>query len=154
MLCPSNLVQLAIGDYLQNQPWLEQVKVFREIYLERRDTLLEAMKIHFPLGTTWTEPKGGFYSWVTLPEGFDATAMLPRAVNALVAYVPGTGFYANKTGERNLRLSFCYPEPSRIQEGVRRLGEVIRQEIELRDTFGVTGKLTTQTGDLSAPDVV
>lgn len=154
MLCPSNLVQLAIGDYLQNQPWLEQVKVFREIYLERRDTLLEAMKIHFPLGTTWTEPKGGFYSWVTLPEGFDATAMLPRAVNALVAYVPGTGFYAHKTGERNLRLSFCYPEPSRIQEGVRRLGEVIRQEIELRDTFGVTGKLTTQTGDLSAPDVV
>ena len=112
------------------------------------------MKLHFPVGTTWTVPLGGFYSWITLPEGFDATAMLPRAVNALVAYVPGTGFYADNQGTRNLRLSFCYPEPERIQEGVRRLGDVIRQEIELRDTFGVTGELATQSGDMSAPDVV
>lgn len=154
MLCPSNLVQLAIGDYLKNQPWLEQVKVFCELYLERRDALLDSMKLHFPVGTTWTVPLGGFYSWITLPEGFDATAMLPRAVNALVAYVPGTGFYADNQGTRNLRLSFCYPEPERIQEGVRRLGDVIRQEIELRDTFGITGELATQSGDMSAPDVV
>ncbi len=154
MLCPSNLVQLAISDYLKNQPWLEQVKVFRELYLERRDALLDSMKLHFPAGTTWTEPQGGFYSWVTLPEGFDATAMLPRAVSALVAYVPGTGFYADQQGSRNLRLSFCYPTPERIKEGVRRLGEVIRQEIDLRNTFGVTGNLSTQNSDLTAPDVI
>ncbi|WP_370422242.1 hypothetical protein AB8O64_28820 [Streptomyces sp. QH1-20] len=69
-------------------------------------------------------------------EGLDAKAMLPRATSARVAYVPGTGFYADDSGQANMRLSFCYPPPERIREGVRRLGDVITQEITLRDTFG------------------
>jgi DNA-binding transcriptional MocR family regulator len=93
-----------------------------------------------PPGTTWTEPAGGFYSWVTLPEGLDARAMLPRAVAALVAYVPGTGFFVGdaeqEANRRSLRLSYCYPTPERIQEGVRRLGNVIDDELGLVATFG------------------
>lgn len=94
------------------------------------------MQALMPDGTTWTIPEGGFYSWVTLPEGLDANTMLPRALTELVAYVPGSGFYADGQGAHNLRLSYCYPDPDRIREGVRRLSTVIEAEIELVNTFG------------------
>lgn len=140
VLCPSNYAQLTVSEYLSNNPWMDQIAVFRELYRERRDALLEALGDHMPPGTTWTEPTGGFYSWVTLPEGLDARAMLPRAVAALVAYVPGTGFFVGEAEQdahrRSLRLSYCYPEPERIQEGVRRLGNVIDEELSLIATFG------------------
>jgi DNA-binding transcriptional MocR family regulator len=140
VLCPSNFAQLTVSEYLATQPWLEQIGTFRELYRERRDALLAAMADHMPPGTTWTEPAGGFYSWVTLPDGLDARAMLPRAVAALVAYVPGTGFYVGEAEQeanrRSLRLSYCYPTPERITEGVRRLGNVIDDELGLLSTFG------------------
>ena len=84
-----------------------------------------------PDGTTWTKPDGGFYVWVTLPEGFDAAAMLPRAVTARVAYVPGTAFYADGLGSRQLRLSYCFPTSERIVEGVRRLAAVLESELDV-----------------------
>ena len=136
VLCPSNFSQLAVSDYLQNQPWRQQISVFRDTYKLRRDALLDTMKLLMPAGTTWTVPTGGFYSWVTLPEGIDSRAMLPRAVNSLVAYVPGTGFYVDGQGKGELRLSYCYPTPDRIVEGVRRLAGVVEQELDLLATFG------------------
>lgn len=136
VLCPSNFAQLTVSEYLATQPWQEQIKSFVELYRERRDALIHAMQATMPMGTTWTEPHGGFYSWVTLPDGLDATAMLPRALVGRVAYVPGTGFFADGQGRNQLRLSYCYPEPERISEGVRRLGAVIEQELSLQATFG------------------
>ncbi len=136
-LCPSNFSQLTVSRYLAEQPWQQQIKVFQELYRERRDSLLQSMQALMPAGTTWTVPKGGFYSWVTLPHQLNATTMLPRAISSLVAYVPGTGFYADGQGAHNLRLSYCYPEPSRIEEGVRRLAGVIEAELDLVNTFGV-----------------
>jgi DNA-binding transcriptional MocR family regulator len=153
MLCPSNFTQMVVARYLTTQPWLEQIKAFREVYRERRDALLEGLDEHMPAGTTWTRPAGGFYSWVTLPEGFDASAMLPRAVAALVAYVPGTGFYADGQGRRSLRLSYCYPEPDRIREGVRRLGSVLAAESEMLNLFGATPRGITGAADGPAPDL-
>lgn len=136
ILCPPSLTQYAVARYLGTQPWREQVKIFRELYRERRDATLSSLKTLMPDGVTWTRPDGGFYVWLTLPEGLDAKVMQPRAVAARVAYVPGVGFYADGQGARNMRLSYCYPEPARIREGVRRLAGVIEQELELRDTFG------------------
>ena len=144
-LCPSNFSQLIVSRYLAEQPWQQQIKVFQELYRERRDSLLHSMQALMPIGTTWTVPKGGFYSWVTLPGPLNATTMLPRAISSLVAYVPGTGFYADGQGVRNLRLSYCYPEPARIEEGVRRLSSVIEAELELVDTFGVNSDADTPT---------
>ncbi len=139
-LCPSNYAQLTVSEYLANNPWMDQIKAFRELYRERRDALLDALGDHMPAGTTWTRPSGGFYSWVTLPDGIDARAMLPRAVAALVAYVPGTGFFIGdeeqEANRRSMRLSYCYPTPARITEGVRRLGNVIDDELALLKTFG------------------
>ena len=153
MLCPSNLTQMIVTRYLNTQPWLDQIKAYREVYRDRRDALLESMDEYMPPGTTWTRPTGGFYSWVTLPDGFDATAMLPRAVAALVAYVPGTGFYANGDGRQSLRLSYCYPEPDRIREGVRRLGTVLAAESEMVNLFGATPRGVTGAADAPAPDL-
>ncbi|MEU9867238.1 PLP-dependent aminotransferase family protein [Actinomadura sp. NPDC048021] len=136
ILCPSNFSQLAVREYLATQPWREQIKDFRELYRARRDAMLESLDQLMPDGCTWTRPAGGFFVWLTLPEGLDAKAMAPRAIAERVAYVPGTGFYADGTGHRHMRLSYCFPEPHRIREGVRRLAGVVEQEIRLRDTFG------------------
>ncbi len=146
VLCPSNYTQLTISEYLATQPWREQIKTFQEVYRERRDALLESLQAMMPEGTTWTIPAGGFYSWLTLPHGLDATAMLPRAVANLVAYVPGTGFYVDGQGRQNMRLSYCYPEPDRIREGVRRLAAVIESELEVVQTFGTTHARPDYTG--------
>jgi DNA-binding transcriptional MocR family regulator len=135
VLCPPTYSQFAVAEYLDTQPWLEQVKVFRELYRERRDAMLTALTALMPAGCTWTEPGGGFYVWLTLPDGLDAKVMQPRAVHARVAYVPGRGFYADGSGQREMRLSYCYPEPDRITEGVRRLAGVIEEELELSATF-------------------
>ncbi len=147
VLCPANFAQLTVSEYLAKQPWLEQIKAFRALYAERRDALLESMEQLLPAGTTWTRPEGGFYSWVTLPEGLDATAMLPRAVANLVAYVPGTGFFVDGSGRESMRLSYCFPEPDRIREGVRRLAAVIEQELDLVHTFGPGSELIDHRGD-------
>jgi DNA-binding transcriptional MocR family regulator len=135
-LCPPTFSQRAISAYLTRHDWRGQIKDFNEMYRERRDTMLSALEEHLAGRATWTMPAGGFYVWLTLPDGLDAKAMLPRAVTARVAYVPGTAFYADGFGSRCLRLSYCYPSPERIREGVRRLAAVIDEELELRATFG------------------
>jgi DNA-binding transcriptional MocR family regulator len=135
ILCPSNFSQLAVSTYLDNHDWRHQVSVFRDLYAERSRATLDALADLIPRAS-WTVPNGGFYVWVTLPEGLDATAMLPRAVTERVAYVPGTAFYADGQGRTNMRLSYCYPTPERIREGVRRLAGVIDAELEMLETFG------------------
>jgi hypothetical protein len=69
--------------------------------------------------------------------------MLPRAVKELVAYTPGTAFFADGEGKQNMRLSFCYPTPENIRVGVRRLATVVRGELDLLDTFAGTGMRST-----------
>ena len=136
ILCPSMLSQSAVTTYFQTMPWREQLKTFRALYAERRDAILEALDDFMPDGVSWTRPGGGFFIWVTLPEGLDSKAMLPRAIHNRVAYVPGTGFFADGTGRGHLRLSYCFPPPERIRDGVRRLGMVLEEELRLRATFG------------------
>jgi len=135
ILCPSAYSQMTVSTYLATSDWMAQIKVYRELYRERRDAMIESLDVLLPQAT-WTHPDGGFYVWVTLPEGVNAKAMLPRAVTERVAYVPGTAFFADGTGQRNVRLSYCYPEPDRIREGVRRFASVVQAELELLETFG------------------
>jgi 2-aminoadipate transaminase len=136
VLCHSSFSQLTVREYLATQPWLEQVKDFRELYRERRDATLDALHTMMPPGCRWTRPGGGFYVWLKLPDGVNAKAMLPRAISSRVAYVPGTGFYADGSGGQYARLCYSLPSPDRIREGIRRLASVIETEIELRDDFG------------------
>ena len=151
VLCPPQLNQMLVAEYLSTQDWQGQVGAFRGMYRERRDAMLDALTQQMPAGTTWTHPAGGFYVWVTLPEGLDSKVLLPRAVTARVAFVPGTAFYADGTGRQHLRLSYCYPEPDRIREGVRRLAAVLEEEVELRATFGATGPLRPSRSQTEFP---
>src|SRR5690348_1130934 len=79
-LCPPTFSQMAVSAYLAAHDWQGQIKDFREMYRDRRDAMLSSLAELMPAGTTWTRPSGGFFVWVTLPEGLDAKAMLPRAV--------------------------------------------------------------------------
>ena len=140
VLCPPNFTQMLVSRYLAGHDWRSQIKSFTEAYRDRRDAMLAALEAHLPDGCTWNAPDGGFYVWLTVPEGVDTKAMLPRAVTARVAYASGTGFYADGFGSRQLRLSYCYPTPERILEGVRRLSGVLEAELEVMRTFGTSAR--------------
>ncbi|MDY7542172.1 MULTISPECIES: PLP-dependent aminotransferase family protein [unclassified Cryobacterium] len=140
VLSPSSFSQLVISEYLATADWKAQINTFRGVYHERKDALLNALDEYLP-ELTWTNPNGGFYVWVTLPQLLNSKAMLPRAVKELVAYTPGTAFFANGDGQQNIRLSFCYPTPAEIRVGVRRLATVVRDELDLLETFAGTGSL-------------
>ena len=107
----------------------EHIKRIREIYGERRLVMLDALEKHFPAGVKWTRPQGGMFLWATLPEGMDAAELLPKAVEKMVAFVPGGPFHANGGGENTMRLNFSNAQPDMIREGISRLGEVLRKEL-------------------------
>lgn len=134
ILSPSVANELIVSDYLASTDWKGQIDTYRGLYRERRDAMIDALEHYLP-DLHWTMPNGGFYVWVTLPEGLDSKGMLPRAVKELVAYTPGTAFFADGSGRANLRLSYCYPTPAEIREGIRRLAGVVRGEQELLSTF-------------------
>ena len=157
MLCPSAYSQMTVSTYLATCDWKGQIKIYQDLYRERRDAMLESLNALLPQAS-WTHPDGGFYVWLTLPQGLNSKAMLPRAVTERVAYVPGTAFFADGTGHRNVRLSYCYPDPDRIREGVRRFAGVVQTELELLETFGpfdaTTGGSGPSTGvQFPAPDL-
>ncbi|MCI1219732.1 MAG: PLP-dependent aminotransferase family protein [Bifidobacterium sp.] len=138
ILCPPNMSQLTITTYLDNFDWKKQINDYRGMYKKRCDTMDAALREYLPY-CSWHKPKGGFYIWLKIPEGLDSRAMLPRAVTAKVAYVAGTGFYMNGEGRHHMRLSFCYPTPERIHEGIRRLAGVIDAERATTELFGTSG---------------
>jgi DNA-binding transcriptional MocR family regulator len=152
ILCPSHASQMAITSYLDHHDWQGQIKKFREQYRERRDAMISALEEMIP-GASWNVPDGGFYVWLKLPEGLDGKSMLPRAVTARVAYVPGTAFYYDGQGADHIRLSYCYPTPDRIREGVRRLAGVVDQELETVRIFGAGATGGGTTVEFPSPDM-
>ena len=91
-------------------------------YRPRRDALLAGLKAHLPAGSKLTEPEGGLFIWVELPDGYDAEAILPRALDRGVAFVPGKYFYAGEGPRGTLRVSFATATPEELREGAARLG--------------------------------
>lgn len=152
ILSPSNASQMAVRTYLDHFDWQGQIKKFQEQYRDRRDAMISALGEHIP-EASWNVPNGGFYVWVKLPEGLDAKSMLPRAVTARVAYVSGSAFFIDGSGTDHMRLSYCFPTPERIREGVRRLATVVDAELETVRIFGTSGGAPEGTVDFPAPDV-
>ncbi|MDR1852039.1 MAG: PLP-dependent aminotransferase family protein [Propionibacteriaceae bacterium] len=150
-LCPSVFSQFLVKTYFDTFDWRSQIVEFNDMYRARRDAMEDGLAKHMPEGMTWTHPAGGFFVWAQLPQGLDSQAMLPRAVTAKVAYVPGPAFYADGFGSRYMRLSYCFPTPERIFEGTRRLGDVIKAELAMRATFGLDALEDGQTSPEQAP---
>ncbi len=138
-LCSSNLTMLMTERWFADRArWRTTLDELVATYRSRRDVMLDALAQHFPSEATWTHPAGGFYVWVTLPEWLDAKALLARAIEHRVAYVPGTAFYPDGRGANQMRLAFCYPTEERIREGVARLGQLLEDEHELFRSLGGT----------------
>jgi DNA-binding transcriptional MocR family regulator len=152
ILCPSHASQMSVSAYMETCDWKGQIAQYREMYRERRDTMVGALAEMLP-ECSWNVPTGGFYTWVKLPDGIDARTMLPRATTALVAYVSGSAFYADGQGTNHMRLSFCYPTPERIREGVRRLAGVVGKELELVRLFGPEGSPSDDEVEAPSPDL-
>ena len=122
----AHLSALTVASYAAHQDYPGHVAELRSLYRSRRDAMLAALAEHLP-EASWTQPRGGFFIWLTLPDGLDATALLPAAEARGVAYVPGRHFYAQGDGGRSaLRIAFTrYPEAD-LAEAARRLGATVR----------------------------
>jgi len=129
-LCTNILSQSIAYEYFQLGKFTENIEGNIDIYREKRDAMLDALERYFPPQATWTKPQGGFFVIATLPDYIDTGEMMIEAVKENVAYVPGSPFFANGGGKNTMRLAFCYPSPEEIEEGIKRIGKVIKKNIK------------------------
>jgi 2-aminoadipate transaminase len=134
-LCSSSISQYFVSAYFDSGPWEDYVRSLVEIYRRRRDVMLDALAEHFPREARWTHPQGGLFIWVTLPDYIDTTDLLARALEEHVAFVPGRSAYVDGRGGSSMRLNFSGVDLDEIREGVRRIGEVVREQVELYGTL-------------------
>lgn len=105
------------------------VAKIKELYKKRRNLMCDSMKEYFPEGITFTYPEGGLFTWVTLPEGMDAKELMPKVLAKNVAYVPGGPFYPHGGNANHFRLNYSNMPEERIVEGIKRLAEVLKEEL-------------------------
>src|SRR5204863_8103877 len=129
------LSQLMVQAYFEQSHWRDYVESLTELYRDRRDTMLDALAEFFPREAEWTKPHGGLFIWVTLPDFIDTTDLLARALRDNVAFVPGAGAYFDGRGHNSMRLNFSATGRDDTREGVRRIGEVVKEQVELYGTL-------------------
>jgi 2-aminoadipate transaminase len=138
-----------VAAYFEASRWQDYVGSLREVYRRRRDTMLDALAEHLPPEATWTHPQGGLFIWATLPEELDTTDLLALALRRNVAFVPGRAAFVDGRGASSLRLNFSGVGEDDIREGVRRIGEVVREQLDLFRTL--TGARPAQPPAEPAP---
>jgi 2-aminoadipate transaminase len=134
-LCTSTLSQLMVQAYFAEGHWRDYVESLTEIYRARRDTMLDALADHFPPQAEWTRPSGGLFIWATLPDFIDTTDLLARALRENVAFVPGEAAFLDGRGRSSMRLNFSGSDEGAIREGIRRIGEVVTEQVQLYGTL-------------------
>ncbi|MDQ3547525.1 MAG: PLP-dependent aminotransferase family protein, partial [Chloroflexota bacterium] len=112
--------------FIQTGKHAEHINQLRDIYGAKCEHMLAALKREMPDGTTWTQPTGGFFIWVTLPDGVDAVDMIATARENLVDYIPGPSFYSDGSGRGSLRLSFSNVSSEEIDTGIGRLAATVK----------------------------
>jgi 2-aminoadipate transaminase len=134
-LCSSSISQYFVSAYFESGPWLKYVHSLIEIYRRRRDVMLDALAEHFPREAEWTHPQGGLFIWATLPSYIDTTDLLARALERRVAFVPGRAAFVDGRGGSSMRLNFSGVSEREIHEGIRLIGEVVREQVALYGTL-------------------
>jgi len=132
-LCTNTFTQFIANEFIRRGSLDLHIMKICEMYKPKRDMMIKAMNEYFPDGYTCYKPQGGMFAWVTLPEGIDTETMFLDAIKEKVAYVHGKAFHVDGGGERSMRLNFSYPTDTQIEEGMKRLGNVIRQKLEKRE---------------------
>jgi 2-aminoadipate transaminase len=138
--------------YFERGRWLDYVESLTDVYRKRRDTMLDALAEHFPSQAEWTRPGGGLFVWATLPDFIDTTDLLARALRDNVAFVPGEAAFLDGRGRSSMRLNFSGSNEDAIREGIRRIGEVVTEQVELYGTL--TGQPAAPATPAPAADVV
>jgi 2-aminoadipate transaminase len=135
-LCSSPFTQRLAYEFMTRYDFEAHIKEIQGLYRRKRDTMIEALEKYMPKHPEihWTHPQGGLFVWLTLPEFVDTREMFPRAVERNVAYVVGQAFFVDGSGQNTMRLAFCEPTPELILEGIKRLAEVIEEEISVAST--------------------
>jgi 2-aminoadipate transaminase len=128
--CSGALGQRMLEEYGRGGHLDRQLIASRALYARRAELMDKALQAHMPEGTTWTAPQGGFFTWVTVPDGIDTVTLSPAATARKVAYVPGQPFYSGPGGTAQMRLAYSRVEDHLIDEGARRLGELVRTALE------------------------
>ena len=141
-LCTSKLIQHLAGRYFADCDMDAHLKILRERYRSKCETMIAALEKYMPVEEEiqWTRPNGGLYLWVTLPEAIDTEEMFPRALEEKVAYVIGRAFCVDGGGKNAMRLSFSVNTEEEIEEGIKRLSRVVREEITARKVGGAAAK--------------
>jgi 2-aminoadipate transaminase len=155
-LCTSTLTQYFVREYFAEARWRQYIEELVEIYRSRRDTMLAALEEHFPAEASWTEPQGGLFIWATLPDYIDTGDLLAKALRADVAFVPGSGAYVDGRGGSSMRLNFSGVNESEIREGIRRIGKVIADQVDLYSALTGEQRLAERpvVADEASPNVV
>jgi 2-aminoadipate transaminase len=134
-LCSSSISQYFVSAYFDAGPWDDYVRSLLEIYRRRRDVMLDSLAEHFPREAEWTHPQGGLFIWASMPDYIDTTDLLARALQEQVAFVPGRAAYMDGRGGASMRLNFSGVGEDGIREGVRRIGEVVREQLAMYGTL-------------------
>jgi 2-aminoadipate transaminase len=149
-LCSSSISQYFVSAYFESGEWEDYVRSLIEIYRRRRDVMLDALAEHFPREAEWTHPEGGLFIWATLPDYIDTTDLLARALEEHVAFVPGRAAFVDGRGGSSMRLNFSGVEEDEIREGVRRIGEVVREQVGLYGTLTGIAPVGTKAATVPA----
>ena len=136
-LCTSPLTQSIVYEFCRRGLLKSHLPKIIELYRKKRNVMVDALEEYMPKGSgiDWTNPEGGLFLWLTLPENMDAGELFPKAVEKNVAYVVGSAFHFDRSGHNTMRLNFSYPSEEQIHEGIKRLAELIKQELSQTSLF-------------------
>ena len=153
-LCTSTSTQYFVREYFDEGRWRDYIENLVEIYRGRRETMVEALHEHFPAQATWTEPEGGMFIWATLPEYIETSDLLAKALREDVAFVPGQAAYVDGRGRNSMRLNFSGVTDDEIREGIRRIGKVVREQVELYGALTGEHPVPTPKAEIEATNVL
>ncbi len=130
-LCTSPFCQSVVYEYCRRGLLEPHINKIVKVYREKRNRMIQALQTYMPQerGLYWTEPQGGLFLWLSLPEQVDTEELFPKAVTKKVAYIVGSAFHCDRSGKNTMRLNFSFPSEEQIDEGMRRLAEVIKEAL-------------------------
>ena len=129
-LCTNSFGQYVAYEYIKGGYLDSQLDIIKKMYKKKRNVMLRAIEEYFPKGVKWTVPQGGMFLWVTVPRRVNTRVMFQRAVGKKVAYVVGDAFYPDGSGHNTMRLNFSYAGDEEIREGIIRLAQVMKEEMD------------------------
>ena len=135
VLCNSTFSQRIAYEYFSDPSWKNNITGFIKIYKKRRDTMFSALEENLSGIATWSKPKGGFFIWLKVPDFLNMKEILADSVRNKVAFVPGTGFYADGRGRDAARFAFCTESSENIEKGIKILAKIIKDKIRLYKSF-------------------